>query len=148
MIQFLKEDEAFSKQIVHWHTIEEKEAEYRDFPERLDENIVRALKKRGIEKLYSHQAEAFQGSTSGQNVTLVTPTASGKTLCYNLPVLQRITEDPDARALYLFPTKALSQDQKSELNELIDEIGASIAIHMTAIHHRRSGRKSEKPAIS
>lgn len=87
MIQFLKEDEAFSKQIVHWHTIEEKEAEYRDFPERLDENIVRALKKRGIEKLYSHQAEAFQGSTSGQNVTLVTPTASGKTCpsCSALP---------------------------------------------------------------
>lgn len=126
MIQLLKEDQAFSRQIVHWHTIEEKEADYCDFPEGLDKRIVHALQQRGIEKLYSHQADAFLHSAAGKNVTLVTPTASGKTLCYNLPVIQRITEDQDARSLYLFPTKALSQDQKSELNELIDEIGASI----------------------
>src|SRR5690606_20417331 len=74
----------------------------------------------GITSLYSHQREAFELAMNGMNFTAVTPTASGKTLCYNLPVLQSILENSETRALYLFPTKALSYDQKSELNEIID----------------------------
>ena len=73
------------------------------------------LAQRGIQRLYSHQAEAFRLAAAGQNVTVVTPTASGKTLCYNLPVLQRIATNPDARALYLYPTKALTYDQLDDL---------------------------------
>jgi DEAD/DEAH box helicase domain-containing protein len=79
-----------------------------------------------MEKLYTHQAEVFSESRKGRNVTVVTPTASGKTLCYNLPVLQALLEDDEARALYLFPTKALSQDQQAELNELIHPSGEAV----------------------
>jgi superfamily II DNA helicase RecQ len=68
-----------------------------------------------MERLYTHQAEAFEAAWAGRDVVVVTPTASGKTLCYNLPVLGAILENPDARALYLFPTKALAQDQLAEL---------------------------------
>ena len=81
--------------------------------------IKDTLAKRGITRLYSHQAMSFYSVTAGENIVVVTPTASGKSLCYNLPVLQKLIENPEERALYLFPTKALSQDQQSELNEII-----------------------------
>jgi DEAD/DEAH box helicase domain-containing protein len=79
---------------------------------------VSALQQRGIEALYSHQLEALTVLREGRDVAIVTPTASGKSLCYNLPVLQAIAEDPAARALYLFPTKSLSQDQLAEFRDL------------------------------
>jgi DEAD/DEAH box helicase domain-containing protein len=79
---------------------------------------VEALKARGIEQLYSHQAKAFDTVAKGEHLVVVTPTASGKTLCYNLPVLQALVQQPEARVLYLFPTKALAQDQLAELLEL------------------------------
>jgi DEAD/DEAH box helicase domain-containing protein len=94
------------------------EAAWVPFPERLDPRLVRALASRGIEQLYTHQAEAIDHALSGRHVVVITPTASGKTLCYNVPVLQRVLEDPSARALYLFPTKALAQDQLAELQQL------------------------------
>jgi DEAD/DEAH box helicase domain-containing protein len=81
------------------------------FPEWLDPRIAGALRGRGIDSLYSHQAEALEQLRAGRDVVIVTPTASGKSLCYDLPVMQALAEDPSARALYLFPTKALSQDQ-------------------------------------
>ena len=76
--------------------------------------------------MYSHQADAFTAVHQGQNIVVVTPTASGKTLCYNLPVLNRILEEPGARALYLFPTKALAADQVDELHQLVTTLGADI----------------------
>ncbi|MGG3922526.1 DEAD/DEAH box helicase, partial [Geobacillus thermodenitrificans] len=85
-----------------------------------------ALEARGIASLYTHQAAAYEVVQSGRNVVAVTPTASGKTLCYNLPVLQAIAKAPESRALYLFPTKALAQDQKNELNEIIAEMDVPI----------------------
>ena len=100
--------------------------DFMDFPETLRHELVDALRKRGIERLYSHQHEAFEQVSSGNNVTIVTPTASGKTFCYNLPILNRMLEEPDTRALYLFPTKALSQDQLAEVHTLIKDIGADI----------------------
>ncbi|WP_246942040.1 DEAD/DEAH box helicase [Bacillus pinisoli] len=115
-----------NKQIVHWHTIEAKQAKTAPIPSSVDLKLVQALKNRGIQELYTHQVEAYETIQNGKNFVAVTPTASGKTLCYNLPVLQTVLKNKDARALYLFPTKALAQDQKSELNELIEEIGASI----------------------
>src|SRR5881275_2754230 len=85
------------------------------FPPSLDPRIADALRARGIDELYSHQARAWELVAKGEHLVVVTPTASGKTLCYNLPVLQALLGQPDARVLYLFPTKALAQDQLAEL---------------------------------
>ena len=96
------------------------------FPEKLDRRLAESLARRGIHRLYSHQAEAVDAVLTGRNVAVVTPTASGKTLCYNLPVLQAILADREARALYLFPTKALAQDQLDELHGLITDLGVDV----------------------
>jgi len=90
---------------------------YAPLPEELHPGLAAALRARGLEKLYSHQREAWEHVRAGRHAVIVTPTASGKTLCYNLPVLQGALEDK-AKALYLFPTKALSQDQVAEIIEL------------------------------
>src|SRR6185295_16900997 len=101
-------------------------AQYADFPEGLHPRLAEVLQKRGYKGLYTHQREAYDAAVAGKSTVVVTPTASGKTLCYNLPVLDRILKDPDARALYLFPTKALAQDQLAELYGLIETLGADI----------------------
>ncbi|MGE0080640.1 MAG: DEAD/DEAH box helicase [Thiohalomonadaceae bacterium] len=90
---------------------------YADLPVDLDPRLREALAARGIQRLYSHQAEAWRLARAGRHFVVVTPTASGKTLCYNLPVLQAAMQ-AQAKALYLFPTKALSQDQVAEILEL------------------------------
>ncbi|HZO39581.1 MAG TPA: DEAD/DEAH box helicase, partial [Methylomirabilota bacterium] len=92
------------------------------FPASLDPRIGDALRARGIDELYSHQAHSWDLIAKGQHVVVVTPTASGKTLCYNLPALQALVHQPDARILYLFPTKALAQDQLAELEELARQL--------------------------
>ncbi len=102
------------------------EGEFRDLPETVHPALKQALERRGIRKLYSHQAEAFEAIRAGRNVVIVTPTASGKTLCYNLPVLDLMLRDPGARAMYLFPTKALSEDQLHELQSAVDETGSEV----------------------
>ncbi|EGL19184.1 MULTISPECIES: DEAD/DEAH box helicase [unclassified Paenibacillus] len=122
LIQELRTDE----NIVNWHEIEPQEAKTKAIPGSVDTRIKSALAKRGISELYTHQHTAYETVHTGQNIVAVTPTASGKTLCYNLPVLQAIADDDTSRALYLFPTKALAQDQKSELNEIIGEMGIDI----------------------
>ncbi len=99
------------------------EARYAPFPDSLDHRLIAAFRKRGIEQLYSHQAEAIAHATAGRNVVTVTPTASGKTLCYNAPVMDAILKDSSTRALYLFPTKALAQDQLAELHQLAELVG-------------------------
>lgn len=126
VMDILQTNPSYQKNIVHWHTIEEKEAKTAPFPASLHTKLRRALENRGIGSLYTHQKTAFDLATAKKNVVAVTPTASGKTLCYNLPVLQSIVENDQARALYLFPTKALAQDQKSELNEIIEEMEVPI----------------------
>lgn len=122
LIQELRKNE----NIINWHEIEPKEPKTKPMPSSVDERIKAALQKRGIGELYSHQYTAYETLQKGENIVAVTPTASGKTLCYNLPVLQSVAEDNSNRALYIFPTKALAQDQKSELNEIIDEMGIDI----------------------
>ena len=94
------------------------EAEWAEFPEWVNEDLRAAYAAKGIRRLYSHQAKAAEEVHSGKNVVIVTPTASGKTLCYNLPVLDAVLKNADTRALYLFPTKALAQDQLAELYDL------------------------------
>jgi DEAD/DEAH box helicase domain-containing protein len=98
-------------------------AQFASYPEGVDERLLDALGARGIERLYTHQAAAWQHVSAGRNVVVITPTASGKTLCYNGPVLNAILSDASTRALYLFPTKALAQDQLAELHGLADLIG-------------------------
>ncbi len=97
-----------------------QDARYAPFPDGVDDRLRAALATGGITKLYTHQAEAVAHALAGRHVVITTPTASGKTLCYNAPVLSSILRDPSTRALYLFPTKALAQDQLAELHELAD----------------------------
>jgi DEAD/DEAH box helicase domain-containing protein len=95
-----------------------RDAQFRAMPEWVRVELAEAYRAKGIEKLYSHQAAASEFARAGKHCVVVTPTASGKTLCYNLPVLNAVLENSDTRALYLFPTKALAQDQLAELHDL------------------------------
>ncbi|HEY5176670.1 MAG TPA: DEAD/DEAH box helicase [Terriglobales bacterium] len=95
-----------------------REAVFRPIPDWVRAELAEAYRAKGIKKLYSHQAATAELVHGGKNVVVVTPTASGKTLCYNLPVLNAVLENPDTRALYLFPTKALAQDQLAELHDV------------------------------
>ena len=126
VIDWMKTEETIAGNIVHWETVPPKEAQSVPFPGVIDDKLRDALISRGITSLYTHQAAAFEAALHKKHFVAVTPTASGKTLCYNLPVLQKIIANKESRALYLFPTKALAQDQKSELNEIITEMGVPI----------------------
>jgi DEAD/DEAH box helicase domain-containing protein len=97
-------------------------AQFAAFPDGIDAHLREVLAARGIEQLYTHQAEAIAHTLAGRHVVITTPTASGKTLCYNAPVLSAVLRDPAARALYLFPTKALAQDQLAELHALSERL--------------------------
>ena len=114
--------------VAHIETMPAADAVWAPLPGDLDPRLRAALAAKGYDRLYSHQREAYDTVRSGRNAVVVTPTASGKTLCYNLPVVQTLLEDQKARALYLFPTKALSQDQQSELNEVA--LGGSLPLQV------------------
>jgi DEAD/DEAH box helicase domain-containing protein len=105
-----------------------REAQFRPMPAWVRSELAAAYRAKGIEKLYSHQATAAGLAREGKHLVVVTPTASGKTLCYNLPVLNAILEDTDTRALYLFPTKALAQDQLAELHGLATRLDDSFGV--------------------
>lgn len=96
-----------------------RDGRYAPIPDALAPSVAEALRARGVEQLYDHQARALTLASAGRHVVVATPTASGKSLCYNLPVLDRLAREPDARALYLFPTKALSRDQEEGLRGLM-----------------------------
>jgi DEAD/DEAH box helicase domain-containing protein len=105
-----------------------QEGRYADYPAEVHPALVKALQEKGFDRLYIHQRAAWETLRRGENAVVVTPTASGKTLCYNLPVLDAILKDPSARALYLFPTKALANDQRAELDETIARLPAEVRI--------------------
>src|SRR5438093_8088250 len=109
---------AYTGDITLDHVVSASPADFVALPTDIRPELAAALSRRGIERLYSHQAEAYTALKNGHHLVVVTPTASGKTLCYNLPVLQRLLENPERRALYMFPTKALAQDQLAELGAL------------------------------
>jgi len=147
IIDSFKNSQEFGSNITHWQVIPRREGKYIEFPDAVDSRLVAVLKKMGIGKLYSHQAEAFEKANSGKDIVVVTPTASGKSLCYNLPVLNRmLTDEPEARALYLFPTKALSADQVDELYSMIEAAGADIKTYTfdgdTPVSARNAIRKA------
>ena len=125
-IKKLKSNPEFMANVTSWHVTPPREAHYGEFPECLDTRITETLKKRGIAKPYIHQSRAIEAAINRKDFVVVTPTASGKTLCYNVPVLNSILTDPASRALYLFPTKALSSDQVAELYSMIEDMGADI----------------------
>ncbi|MBA3973934.1 MAG: helicase [Candidatus Solibacter sp.] len=102
------------------------EGQFEDIPAAVPPDLSKVLNNRGIARLYTHQAECYQQISAGRHVVVVTPTASGKTLCYNLPVLDRILREPEARAMYLFPTKALSEDQLHEFHGMVEAMGSGI----------------------
>jgi DEAD/DEAH box helicase domain-containing protein len=126
LIERLQHTPSFLENVTSWRYTPPREAAYADWPARIDPRLVEALNTRGVRRLYTHQASAVGAALDGKDVTVVTSTASGKTLCYNLPVLQAVLENPASRALYLFPTKALSQDQYTELHDLIGVLGADV----------------------
>ncbi len=105
-----------------------RDAEFRPMPSWVRPELAAAYRAKGIDRLYSHQAAAAELARAGKDFVVVTPTASGKTLCYNLPILNAILEDPDTRALYLFPTKALAQDQLTELQDLAIRLDDSFGV--------------------
>ena len=106
----------------------------------------------GIERLYGHQADSYRHVRAGDNVVLVTPTASGKTLAYNLPILSHFLRDAPATALYLFPTKALSQDQQAELDGLVQGGGLPVPAFTYdgghAVIHPRPGARGRGASSS
>ena len=122
IIDRLQRNERFMSCVTEWKRIPPKEAQFADFPERIDRRLVNALKNHGIKQLYTHQAEAIHHVLESRHTTIVTPTASGKTLCYNIPVLHSVIQTQESRALYLFPTKALSQDQINELHTVLKRV--------------------------
>ena len=107
-------------------------ASYAPFPDGLEPRLIAGLASRGITQLYAHQAESIDHIRAGRDLVIVTPTASGKTLCYNGPVLDAMLRDPSARALYLFPTKALAQDQLAELHALVELVSSQDAESVAA----------------
>ena len=114
------------------------EGSFSDIPAGVDARLRTALEKRGIARLYTHQADAFEQTAAGRNTVVVTPTASGKTLCYNLPVLNLLLGDDGARAMYIFPTKALAEDQLHELQAAVEAMGSDI--RPRRIERRRKAR--------
>src|SRR5262249_5672055 len=126
----LRHDNKFLENVVAWERIPARPAQEVDFPARLDPALATMLRHSGIERLYTHQAQAVDAALAGENVVVVTPTASPKTLCYTLPVLQTCRADTYARALYLFPTKALAQDQAAALSTLIGQLDEHVGVHI------------------
>ena len=118
--QFIRDitgDGRYRGQIAHVREIAPRQAAYAEPAAAIDEALLSLLRRRNIHRLYTHQAAAVDAILAGRDVVVVTATASGKTLCYNLPVAQTLLSDPAARAMYIFPTKALAQDQFGTLSE-------------------------------
>jgi DEAD/DEAH box helicase domain-containing protein len=105
-----------------------RDAKFRPVPAWVTSALAEAYRGKGIRELYSHQASTAELVRQGKNVVVVTPTASGKTLCYNLPVVNAVLENTDVRALYLFPTKALAQDQLAELQDLAKRLDDTFGV--------------------
>ncbi len=146
VLEVLQHKPTLRRNFTHIRVIPARPAIYVEFPQSLPEPLIDVLKKRGIERLYTHQAEAIRAVNIGKNIVVVTPTASGKTLCFNLPVVQALLENPESRALYIFPTKALSQDQYKELHEITSALGRDIRVYTFDGDTPASARKAIRSA--
>lgn len=151
LLDFWKRDPETAPNLVSWQTLPMRPAQTYPFPENLPALIKQTLLAAGIHTLYSHQLEAWTHARAGENVILSTGTASGKTLSYNLPVFASLLNDPNARALYLFPTKALAQDQLSNLQSLVSNLqllNAAIYDGDTPQSARSAIRKNARMVLS
>ena len=148
----LRADRSFMRDVVAWERVPAQPGRYAPFPAALDPRLKDVLRMRGIDQLYTHQAAAIDGVLRGEHVGVVTSTASGKTLCYNLPVLNALLHDRHATkggaatALYLFPTKALANDQLTALSELIRDLRHPIAVQTYDGDTSRERRKAARNA--
>jgi len=151
VVDDLVSDPAFRDCVVAHRVQPAEPARFAPLPAGLDPRLVPALASRGVTQLYTHQRAAFDHVTGGRHTVVVTPTASGKTLCYNLPVLDALLADPGARALYLFPTKALSRDQSAELQALmrgtLAEPGAEMGVALGAAVYDGDTPPSERRVV-
>ena len=127
-IDFLLKSDDYRKNVTYVKKIKKKQPDYVDFPDDIDAKLKSILNERGIKKLYTHQLECYELVKQDKNVVVVTPTASGKTLCYNLPILDELTKNENLKAMYIFPTKALAQDQTDEMNQLSKHLQKKINI--------------------
>lgn len=146
LIGRLRTDRSFMDCVTEWRTLPATEGRYEPLPDDMDPRLCDVLRARGIHRLYCHQAECFRLAQEGRDFVVVTPTASGKTLCYNLPVVSAILKNNDARALYLFPTKALSADQVSGLYDMIEALGVDIKTYTYDGDTQAAARKAIREA--
>ena len=146
VLDLLRSDRRFMRNVAAWERIPAQPARYAPAPAVLDPRLIDALRSCEIDHLYTHQAQAIESAFRGENPVVVTATASGKTLCYNLPVLHALLREPSSTALYLFPTKALAQDQLATLTDLIDALGANIAVRTYDGDTPRDRRRAARDA--
>ncbi len=148
LLSRLQLDPKFLSRVTAWQRIPARPARYAPWPEALDMRLTLVMQARGIRQPYSHQARAIASALRGNHTLVVTPTASGKTLAYNLPALHWLLNDPDARALYIFPTKALAQDQLHTLQSLLDALQADVTVAIydgdTPKSHRKRIRENAR----
>src|SRR3972149_3170406 len=147
-IEQLKRDRYYAPQVVYHQPFPPQKAQFAPLAKELPPALARALERLGIRTLYSHQASAIEKIRQGKNVVVATPTASGKTLIYNLPVVESLLQSPDAKALYIFPLKALEQDQLKAFQEFVHplqgqmNLSPSIYDGDTSSYRRRKIRES------
>ncbi len=146
MIDRLREEPRIRRNVTAWRTVPARPARHAPFPAGMHPRLREALARKGMANLYTHQAEAIERTLAGEHVCVVTPTASGKTLCYNAPVLNTLLANPNARALYLFPTKALSQDQLNELQGMVAGLEVDIGVYTFDGDTPASARKAIRQA--
>ncbi|MFA5571924.1 MAG: DEAD/DEAH box helicase, partial [Candidatus Bathyarchaeia archaeon] len=150
-IRGLKRSRAYKKQIVHIEELPTKEAKYGDLEKPLEENLETYFLNRGI-KFYSHQAQSINIVRAGMNVVIATPTASGKTLAFNVPVFDALALENNATALYLYPTKALTNDQLKVIRDLEKETGIKVDANIydgdTPKHQRASIRDKSRVILT
>jgi len=151
-LSHLQTDRGYDRQVVHVQDLPQREARHGQLARPLHERVEKALQAQNLQDLYAHQAQAIDHVREGQSVVVVTGTASGKTLCYELPILDRVAEDPRARALLLYPTKALAQDQLRGLQRLQEDSGLSLESGTydgdTPTDHRRKLRDRSNCILS
>jgi DEAD/DEAH box helicase domain-containing protein len=142
----LRADRSFMRDVAAWERVPARPAQTAAFPSTLDQRLIDVIRLHGIDQLYTHQAAAIESVARGEHVVVVTSTASGKTLCYNLPVLNALRHEPTATALYLFPTKALANDQLVNLQSLISDLDPALSARTYDGDTPRDRRKSARGA--
>ena len=152
-IETLKRHRYYAPQVVYHKPFPPQTGDFSRPGKGFPPALARALEKMGVRRLYSHQVAAIENVRGGKNVVIATPTASGKTLTYNLPVVERLLQSPEGKALYLFPLKALEQDQRKAFQEFVQPLQAQFPLKAeiydgdTASYRRKKIRESVPPVL-